>query len=206
VAEIETVADLVGAVWPHELSPATRDIVCTAAPVRYCIPVLIVVSGLPCTGKSELAARIAPALGAPIFSVDPIESAILRAGIARTFETGVAAYLVAEALAGAQLSRGGTAIIDAVSSVEWAKTLWRELAARHATALRVIECRCSNEVVYRERLAARDRGMAFAEPTWTELEARRAEYVPWTEPVLVVDAIDALDDNARRGLVWLASG
>jgi predicted kinase len=169
--------------------------------------VLIVLSGLPCTGKSDLAVRIAPVLGAAMFSVDPIESAILRAGIARTFETGVAAYLVAESLADLHLSHGGTAIVDAVCSVEWAKALWRELAARHVTALRVIECKCSNEAVHRERLAARRRGMAFAEPSWADVEQRRTEYVPWPtvvdEPVLVLDAIEAPEDNARQALSWL---
>ena len=43
---------------------------------------LIVFSGLPGTGKSELAQRIGRRLRIPVLSVDPIESAILRAGIA----------------------------------------------------------------------------------------------------------------------------
>jgi len=164
---------------------------------------LIVISGLPGTGKSSLADRIAAALVVPIFSVDPIESAILRAGIARSFETGLAAYLVAEVGAGSHLAHGGTAIIDAVSSVEYSKQMWRELAARHGTALRVIECTCTDEAVHRERLAKRDRGMAFDEPTWESIEQRRAEYVPWREAVLVIDAMEPIEANARRALEWL---
>jgi hypothetical protein len=60
-------------------------------------------------------------------------------------------------------------------------------------ALRVIECTCTNEAVHRERLAKRDRGMAFDEPTWASIEQRRAEYVPWREPVLVIDAMEPID-------------
>jgi hypothetical protein len=48
-----------------------------------------------------------------------IESAILRAGVAPSFETGLAAYLVVEALSDAQLGWGHDAIVDAVNAVEW---------------------------------------------------------------------------------------
>ncbi|MGO8948518.1 MAG: AAA family ATPase [Ktedonobacterales bacterium] len=55
-------------------------------------------SGLPGSGKSTIAERLAERLKLPLFSVDPIESAIIRAGIPRSFATGLAAYLVAERL------------------------------------------------------------------------------------------------------------
>lgn len=164
---------------------------------------LIVISGLPSTGKSTLADRVAAALVAPVLSVDPIESAILRATIPRSFETGLAAYLVAETIADAHLAHGGTAIIDAVSSVEFSKQMWRDVAVRRAVPLRVIECVCTNETVHRERLARRNRGMAFDEPTWADIERRRAEYVPWRESVLVVDAMEPVEANARRAMEWI---
>jgi predicted kinase len=54
-------------------------------------PYLIVVSELPGSGKSTIAERVAQRLSILIFSVDPIESAIIKAGIVKSFETGVAA-------------------------------------------------------------------------------------------------------------------
>lgn len=57
------------------------------------------VSGLPGVGKSTFSGRIAAHLKLPIFSVDPIESAIIKAGIQKGFETSYAAYLVADKLA-----------------------------------------------------------------------------------------------------------
>jgi len=54
---------------------------------------------LPVSGKSTLAESIADKLKLPVFSVDPIESAVLKTGIKRSFETGLAAYLIAETLA-----------------------------------------------------------------------------------------------------------
>lgn len=167
---------------------------------------LLVLSGLPGTGKSELAQRLGGRLRIPVLSVDPIESAILRAGIARGFATGLAAYLVVEALADAQLSLGQDVIVDAVNAVEPAKDMWRALAAKHGAALEIVECRCSDEALHRERLDARRRGLApsFREPSWDDLQKRRIEYTPWAEPLLVVDAIASRESNVDRVLAWLA--
>ena len=57
------------------------------------IPVLIAMAGLPGAGKSTIAEIIGARLGASIVSVDPIESAILSAGINADEPTGLAAYL-----------------------------------------------------------------------------------------------------------------
>lgn len=169
-------------------------------------PMLLVMSGLPGTGKSELAGRLGGRLRIPVLSVDPIESAILRAGIAPGFATGLAAYLVVEALADAQLSLGQDVIVDAVNAVEPAKDMWRQLAARHGAALRIVECHCSDEALHRERLAARRRDLApsFREPVWDDIQTRRLEYTPWAEPLLAVDAIASRESNVERVLAWLA--
>jgi adenylate kinase family enzyme len=58
---------------------------------------IILFSGLPGVGKSTIAEEIASKLSIPIFSVDPIESAILQSGFTKSFKSGLAAYPVAEA-------------------------------------------------------------------------------------------------------------
>src|SRR5690606_25719468 len=93
--------------------------------------VLIIMSGLPGSGKSTIAEQIAQQLKISIFSVDPIESAIIRSGIEKSFETGYAAYLVAQQLASEQLALGNSVIIDAVNAEEEAKNTWRALARKH---------------------------------------------------------------------------
>jgi predicted kinase len=168
--------------------------------------VLIVFAGLPATGKSELAMRVARDLAIPVLSVDPIESAIVRAGIAQGFATGLAAYMVVETLAASQLTLGQSVIVDAVNAVEPARDMWRRLAAKHRTALNVVECRCSDAELHRERLHARRRGLdGVPEPTWEQVERRRLEYTPWTEPVLAIDAVASLESNANRVLAWLSA-
>ena len=166
----------------------------------YTNAMLIVISGMPGTGKSTLAEQ----LDAPVFSVDPIESAILAAGLPRTFETGLAAYLVAAALAGGELARGRDAVADAVSSIPEAHAMWLELAATHATAIAVIECVCSDEVEHRRRLAVRRRPYGF-EPTWESVVERRAAATAWPVETLVVDAMQQLASNVAAVRAWIGS-
>ena len=167
-------------------------------------PMLIIVSGLPGTGKSAVADAIGAALRSPVLSVDPIESAILRSGIGRDQPTDLAAYLVAEALADACLAIGLSPIVDAVSGVEPARAMWRTLVARHGTTIRVIECICSDEAIHRARLVGRDRGLEpYPEPSWDVVLDRAAEWVPWPEERLVLDAVDPLEENARRAIAYL---
>jgi predicted kinase len=90
---------------------------------------LIAMAGLPAAGKSSIAAGVGGALSYPVVSVDPIEAA-LRRSIGRDQPTGLAAYLVAEAVADGILALGQTVIVDAVNAVEPARRQWRALAAR----------------------------------------------------------------------------
>lgn len=165
---------------------------------------LIVLSGLPATGKSAIADGIARARKTPVLSVDPIESAIVRAGIPQTFETGLAAYLIALTLADRNLAAGVDSVIDAVNSVEQAKEWWRELAAKHAVELRIIECVVSDEALHRTRLASRERGLAVAEPKWGDIERRQSEWTKWPEPHLTLDALDPTDVNLAKALDYVA--
>lgn len=89
-------------------------------------PKLIVMSGLPGSGKSTLAEAIAKELKLPLLSVDPIESAIIKSGIKKSFETGYAAYLIAETLAAEQFKLGHSVVIDAVNAEEEAKNAWTQ--------------------------------------------------------------------------------
>jgi predicted kinase len=150
-------------------------------------PTLIVLSGLPGSGKTALAEGLSRALSIPIFSVDPIEAAMWRAGLAKT-ETGIAAYEVARALADEHLRLRHAVIVDAVNAVEAPRAAWRNLAAKHRVSLKVIECVCSDETIHRQRIEGRVRSVAGThELTWPRLLQRRAEYEAWTDPRLVLD-------------------
>lgn len=160
-------------------------------------------SGLPGTGKSAIADALGRARRLPVLSVDPVESALIRAGIAPGGETGLAAYLVVEALADAVLAAGVAVIVDAVNGVDEARAMWRQLAAKHGVPLVVVVCSLSDPALHARRLAARDRGLLIPEPTWAQVEARRAEWTPWPEPGLTLDGADDFERNVASVLAHL---
>jgi predicted kinase len=88
------------------------------------MPVLIALAGLQGVGKSTFARMLGRSLRAPVVSVDPIEAALFRAGIDRSQPTGLAAYVVAAALAERQLELGLTTIIDASNYMEQGRQMW----------------------------------------------------------------------------------
>ncbi|WP_353809366.1 AAA family ATPase [Agromyces sp. SYSU T00194] len=173
------------------------------------VPRLIVMAGLPGAGKSTIAEVIGGRLGATVVSVDPIESAILHAGIAAEQPTGLAAYLVAETIAEGVLVAGRTVIVDAVNAVEAARLQWRDLAERTGVALRVIEVVCSDEDLHRERLAKRLRNLPHLdEVTWHAVEQSVEGYQPWAGPAaslprVTLDSIDPLGVNVDQALDFL---
>lgn len=161
---------------------------------------LIVLSGLPATGKTAIATEVARSLGAVLLSVDPIDSALAEVGTRETEIPGIAAYAVIGAMAEQNLEIGATVVVDAVNAVGEAKTFWIELARRLDARLLAIEVILADEQIHRRRLAGRVRQLAIAEPTWEAVIQRRAEWVAWPFAPLVVDAAEALDRNVSRVL------
>ena len=160
-------------------------------------PHLIVLAGLPGVGKSEVARALARRLGALWLRVDTIEASLLRAGIPRSFETGLAAYLAARDLAEEHLRNHGDVVIDAVNGVEPARQMWRDLARNAPADLRVVEVRCEDREEHRRRVEGRvPPTPPLPTPTWEEVLNR--EYLPWTESILVVDGARPPRSNADR--------
>jgi len=151
---------------------------------------LMLVSGLPGSGKSTVADGLSRSLLIPVFSIDPIEAAMWRNGIARD-QTGIAAYEVAAALADEQLRLGHSVIVDAVNPIEAPRQGWRNLAAKYRPDLKIIECVCVNETTHRQRIETRIRNIeGVPEIPWSRVLERRAEYEPWTDERLTLDTSD----------------
>jgi predicted kinase len=147
---------------------------------------LIVLSGLPGSGKTVLAEGLSRALSIPIFAIDTIEVAIRRAGLDKA-EASVAAYEVALALADEHLHLRHSVIVDAVNPAEAPRAAWRNLATKRRVGLKIIECVCSDETIQRQRIESRVGSIAGTQLTWPRFLQRRAEYEAWTDPRLVLD-------------------
>jgi predicted kinase len=156
---------------------------------------MVIFSGLPGSGKSTLAEALGKRVQWPLFSVDPIESAMLRSGCAKSFETGLAAYLVVEALVVEQLKLGLSVLIDAVNSVQEARDMWYALAGKHEATLYIVECILPADL-HRKRIEARVRGLhGIPEVTWEQVEEGRETFLPWKEKRLVVDTSQVKEEN-----------
>jgi predicted kinase len=166
---------------------------------------LIVFGGLPGTGKTTLSRLVAQDLSGTWLRIDVIEVAMWRSGIAREEPTGLAAYVVANALADAQLSLGVTVVVDAVNPVEEACRAWRDLAARHGVRLRICEVVCSGRDEHRRRVENRDSDLdELKVPTWDDVIKR--EYEPWTEPRLTVDTAYTRAECLAAVLAYIERG
>ena len=165
---------------------------------------LIIFSGLPGSGKSTLSEAVAKKMSLPIFSVDPIESSIIRSGIVKSFETGLAAYLVSEMLATEHLKLGTSVIIDAVNSVKEPREMWRNLSKKNNAELIIIEC-VLNHIIHKKRIESRVRNIhGIQEVTWVDVENCRREYFPWNEERLVVDSGISVEVNLGKVLEYIS--
>ena len=134
-------------------------------------PKLIVLSGLPGTGKSTLAEYIAERFTIPLFSRDMIEAAIVVSEL--EFPTkrddlpnlaGVG-FAVLSMLAEQQLARGQSAILDSTARSQEVRDEWFAIANRYGAAYRAIQCICSDPEEHKRRIESRERGI----PGWYEL-------------------------------------
>jgi predicted kinase len=167
-------------------------------------PRLIVFSGLPGTGKSTLAGVTARNLDALWLRVDVVEAAIVKAGLPKSFETGLAAYIADRDIADDHLRMGRTVVIDAVNAIEEARNMWRTLAVETGASLTFVEVTCSSSTEHRRRVETREPPTPpLPLPTWPEVVSR--EYVAWSEPILTIDTSEPLEtcvakilDHLRR--------
>jgi Ser/Thr protein kinase RdoA (MazF antagonist)/predicted kinase len=172
------------------------------------MPRLIVMTGLPGTGKSSIAKALGRELGIPVFAKDWLEAALRRSGFAAAPEfaqrLGYAGYELLSTLADQQLRLGQSAVLDSVASTDSIRSAWRELAAAYSAGWCVIECVCSDLALHRERLLSRERWIPdWPELEWAEVERVQSYYAPWREAHLILDAVHPLQENIDRALRYL---
>jgi predicted kinase len=147
--------------------------------------VLVIMSGLPATGKTTIARELAAAIGAVHLRVDVIEQAVVRAG-AGSHPLGPVGYEIAYWLAEDFLRQGLTVVADSVNPLSITRAGWREVAGAAAVDYLDVEVVCSDPVVHERRATGRPADIPdLVQPTWSEILSR--EYEPWDRDRLVLD-------------------
>jgi predicted kinase len=166
---------------------------------------LIVISGLPGTGKSTLAGAAGAHLRVPVFAVDWLLGSLTPFGGYHMDDLfGVGAELLTT-LAFRQLDLGQSAILDFPAEDLATRARWRSLARAAGAEFRVVVCACSDRDLHRARLEHRKRGIPGWHDggNWANVERRLAEFPPWTGEVLTVDAAEPLAQNLSAVLEYV---
>jgi predicted kinase len=164
--------------------------------------VLIILSGLPGTGKTTIARALASPLRAVHVRIDEIEQRLRESG---TLEGPLddAGYRAGYALAQAQLRRGRTVIADSVNPLAISRDAWRDVAIRAGVTAIEVEVICSDVDEHRRRIETRVADIPnFTLPTWQEVVERW--YEPWHREVTIIDTSrTSLDESVARILALL---
>jgi predicted kinase len=164
---------------------------------------LIEFGGLPGTGKSTLAGRLATQTGAVWLRIDEIEGAMRRNGLAPD-QTGVAAYSVAHDVAASHLQRGLTVIADAVNPVDDARAGWRNLATSVNCGHLVVETTCPDRAEHQRRVESRVSDLpGWVYPAWDQVQQAALQYEPRTDDRLTLDTTRPAETSYRELIAFL---
>jgi predicted kinase len=146
---------------------------------------LIVLGGLPGTGKTTIARELARAIDGVHIRIDSIEQAILESRLSPA-SVEDAGYRAACAVAEDNLRLGRIVIADSVNSLAITRDAWLRVANRAQVAVVEVEIECSDAAEHRRRIEERFGDLpGLPALTWQDVLDR--EYQPWQRDHLVID-------------------
>jgi predicted kinase len=171
-------------------------------------PVLVALKGFPGSGKSAIGRAVSTHFNWPLIDKDDLLDVL----IGQHEDAGRLAYEAMWPVARRQLLQGLSVVCDSPLSHPIGNRAARRVAVETGATLVVLECRCSDEQLWRERVEARAASglPRHRATTWSHLLAIResvadqAAYAV-TDPLLVVDTAGHRDEVTRQVVNWLVA-
>ncbi|MGN1079182.1 MAG: AAA family ATPase [Alphaproteobacteria bacterium] len=137
---------------------------------------LIILGGLPGTGKTTTAEILTRLLRAVYLRIDTIEHTLTAGKHIEKSSINDAGYAVAYALAEENLRLGQHVIADCVNPLEITRRSWRQTAERAGVSFLDVEFICSDPAEHRYRVENRICNLpGFVLPSWREVVERYYE-------------------------------
>ena len=154
---------------------------------------LVIFSGLPGTGKSTLANRLARELRWPLLRIDDVVGEVPENAGVEFWDSRVAILI---GLAEAQLELGISVIADSVF-MNTDRHHAQAIARKHQARFRPIYTYLSDDKIWEQRLTARYRELNNpAVATWEQVQHQRTHFRAWEpDTALFVDAVNSAETN-----------
>lgn len=160
---------------------------------------LIAFAGLPGTGKTTIAQKLARKLAAVYLRIDTLEQAFIASGSRATL-IGPAGYLAGYGVAKDNLRLGLTVVADSVNSLHVTRSAWKSVGLDAAVRFFEIELICSDTTAHRLRVEGRSADIPGHElPTWQSVLER--QYDAWESEHLVVDTASVSAEQAVETII-----
>lgn len=133
---------------------------------------LIILGGLPGSGKTTLARELSQKIGATFIRIDTIEQTIRNKckQIGEVIDEG---YAIGSAIAKDNLNVGQYVVADSVNSIDITREMWVETAKQANSKFVEVEIICSDKSEHRNRVETRKDDLPNHKlPDWQKVENR----------------------------------